>query len=82
MTIMRLALLLIGGTFLAQTSRDLSVELDAAPLPDKRERWAVAIGVSAYKYVPPAGQLKYAHRDAQEFAEFLRSPHQPRTSAY
>jgi hypothetical protein len=36
-------------------------------------RWAVVVGVSAYQdtTIPP---LKYAHRDAQTFAEFLRSP--------
>jgi len=69
-----LALLFAGGILIAQATRDLGVEMDAAPLPDKRERWAVVIGVSSYKYVPPAGQLKFAHRDAEDFAQFLRSP--------
>src|SRR6187399_1613950 len=69
-----LALILAGGILLAQTPRDIRMEIDAAPLPDKRERWAVVIGISSYKYVPPAGQLKFAHRDAEDFAQFLRSP--------
>ncbi len=36
-------------------------------------RWAVVVGVSAYKdtTIP---QLRYAHRDAQAFADFLKSP--------
>jgi len=67
-------LVLTASMLLAQATRDLGVEFDAAPLPDNRERWAVVIGVSSYKYVPPAAQLKYAHRDAEDFAQFLRSP--------
>ena len=67
------ALVLTGGILLAQATRDLGVEFDAAPLPDNRERWAVVIGVSSYKYAPPAAQLKFAHRDAEAFAQFLRS---------
>ena len=66
--------LLMGGCVFAQGARDIGVEMTAPPLPDQRERWAVVVGVSSYKYVPPAGQLKYAHRDAEEFARFLRSP--------
>jgi tetratricopeptide (TPR) repeat protein len=66
--------LLSGGWLFAQGARDIGVELTAPPLPDQRARWAVVIGVSAYKYAPPAAQLKYAHRDAEEFARFLRSP--------
>lgn len=58
----------------AQVPRDLRLETDAAPLPDSRQRWAVVIGVSDYKFAPPAAQLKFAHRDAEEFARFLRSP--------
>ena len=66
------ALVLTGGILLAQATRDLGVEFDAPPLPDNRERWAVVIGVSSYKYAPPAAQLKFAHRDAEAFAQFLR----------
>ncbi|MBI2688343.1 MAG: tetratricopeptide repeat protein [Acidobacteria bacterium] len=65
---------LAGTALFAQASRDLQTELDAAPLPDNRARWAVVIGVSTYKYAPPAAQLKFAHRDAEDFAQFLRSP--------
>ena len=66
--------LLAGACVVAQGARDIGVELTAPPLPDQRARWAVVIGVSSYKYAPPAAQLKYAHRDAEEFARFLRSP--------
>ena len=51
-----LALVFTSAILLAQATRDLGVEFDAAPLPDKRDRWAVVIGVSSYKYVPPAAQ--------------------------
>ena len=57
----------------AQTARDLKVERVAPPLPDKRTRWAVVVGVSRYKYAPPHAQLRFAHRDAEEFARLLRS---------
>ena len=57
----------------AQTARDLTVQKIAPPLPDKRERWAVIVGVSSYKYAPPRAQLRFAHRDAGEFANLLRS---------
>jgi tetratricopeptide (TPR) repeat protein len=43
--------------------------------PDgKGQLWAVVIGISSYKNVPPEGQLRFAHRDAEELATFLRSP--------
>ena len=73
---MRAIVLLVAAaaSLLGQASRDIHVEADAPPLPDKRERWALVVGISSYKYVPPPGQLKYAHRDAEEFARFLRSP--------
>ena len=59
-----------------QAGRDLSLERTVQPskLPDGRTRWAVVIGVSKYKNVPPHSQLQFAHRDAEEFARFLRSP--------
>jgi uncharacterized caspase-like protein/Flp pilus assembly protein TadD len=57
----------------AQTVRDLKFERTAPPLPDKRARWAVVVGVSSYKYAPPHAQLKFAHRDAEAFATLLRS---------
>ncbi|HXG94940.1 MAG TPA: tetratricopeptide repeat protein [Blastocatellia bacterium] len=43
--------------------------------PDGRGKlWAVVIGISSYKNIPPEGQLRFAHRDAEDFAAFLRSP--------
>jgi Flp pilus assembly protein TadD len=66
--------LLIAFALHAQTARDLKFERSAPPLPDKRSRWALIVGVSSYKYAPPSAQLRYAHRDAEEFAQFLRSP--------
>src|SRR5436190_3931241 len=68
------AALLIAVSLSGQTARDLKFERSAPPLPDKRSRWAIVVGVSSYKNVPPAAQLRYAHRDAEEFANFLRSP--------
>ncbi|MBL8296464.1 MAG: caspase family protein, partial [Bryobacterales bacterium] len=73
----RIALLLLLLCLLLQASpvgRDLRVRRVAPPLPDKRTRWAVVVGVSSYKYAPPQVQLKFAHRDAEEFARLLRSP--------
>ncbi len=37
------------------------------------DRWAVVIGISRYRELKPAKQLKYAAADAQAFYEFLRS---------
>src|ERR1044072_6060131 len=45
-----------------------------ASLDGKGKLWAVVIGVSSYKNLTPEQQLKFAHRDAQAFAEFLKSP--------
>jgi Flp pilus assembly protein TadD len=56
-----------------ETTRNLKVERRAPPLPDQRNRWALVIGVSSYKYAPPRAQLKFAHRDAEDFAYLLRS---------
>jgi uncharacterized caspase-like protein/Flp pilus assembly protein TadD len=70
----RLFALLFAISLSAQTGRDLTVEKTAPPLPDRRARWALVIGVSSYKYAPPHAQLKFAHRDAEEFARLLRSP--------
>lgn len=43
--------------------------------PDgKGQLWAVVVGISSYKNVPPEGQLRFAHRDAEDLATFLRSP--------
>jgi uncharacterized caspase-like protein len=37
------------------------------------QRWAVVVGISDYAH-PDIPDLKYAHRDAQVFYDFLRSP--------
>ena len=66
--------LLVAIALVGQSARDLKVERTAPPLPDKRSRWALVVGVSSYKHAPPTAQLRYAHRDAEEFARFLRSP--------
>jgi len=50
-------------------------ELRSGGALDGRGRlWAVVIGVSNYKNLKPAEQLEFAHRDAEAFAGFLRSP--------
>lgn len=59
----------------AQQPRDLQIE-KATPanlLRDKGTRWAVVVGVSQYEHLPPPAQLRFAHRDAEAFAAFLRS---------
>lgn len=70
------SLLLSGSTKRSQDTRGLGVrEMSSGLAPDgKGQLWAVVIGVSSYKHVPPEGQLRFAHRDAEEFAAFLRSP--------
>lgn len=57
----------------AQATRDLKVS-ERVQLPDRRNRWALVVGISQYKHVPPRFQLRFAHRDAEDFAQFLRSP--------
>lgn len=60
----------------AQADRGLNVRQVASGVaPDgKGQLWAVIIGISSYKNVPPEGQLRFAHRDAEDLAGFLRSP--------
>lgn len=60
---------------LAQQARDLSIEREVPmnPFRDKGTRWALVVGVSDHELLPPAAQLKFAHRDAEDFAGFLRS---------
>jgi tetratricopeptide (TPR) repeat protein/uncharacterized caspase-like protein len=59
-----------------QSDRGLTVKQVGTGLaPDgKGQLWAVIVGISSYKNVPPEGQLRFAHRDAEELATFLRSP--------
>lgn len=69
-----LAVLLSALALSAQTARDFRLRRVASPLPGQRARWAIVVGVSSYKYAPPQAQLRFAHRDAQEFAALLKSP--------
>jgi uncharacterized caspase-like protein/tetratricopeptide (TPR) repeat protein len=45
-----------------------------AALDGRGKLWAVVIGVSRYKNLASKSQLEFAHRDAEDFAAFLRSP--------
>jgi Flp pilus assembly protein TadD len=59
----------------AQTGRDLKLEpVRTTTLPDGKVRWGLVIGVSSYENAPPPAQLKFAHRDAENFGRFLRGP--------
>ena len=61
----------------AQTqNRDLLVKemRSGAALDGRGNLWAVVIGVSKYKNLAPKSQLEFANRDAEAFANFLRSP--------
>lgn len=50
-------------------------EIKSGLAPDGKGRlWAVVIGVSNYKNLRTEEQLRFAHRDAEEFAAFLQSP--------
>jgi Flp pilus assembly protein TadD len=40
----------------------------------EKASWAVVIGISSYRNVSPEGQLRFAHRDAEDLAAFLRTP--------
>ena len=57
-------------------ARSISLtEVKSGVAPDGRGKlWAVVIGVSSYKNLRPEEQLRFAHRDAEDFAAFLRSP--------
>ncbi len=44
----------------------------ANTLRDRGTRWALVVGISSYQYLPPDAQLQFAHRDAEQFAAFLR----------
>ncbi|MFY9607471.1 MAG: tetratricopeptide repeat protein [Blastocatellia bacterium] len=64
------------GDAASPDSRALSVRrVGDGTAPDGRGKlWAVVVGISTYKNVPPEGQLRFAHRDAEQLAAFLRSP--------
>jgi len=56
--------------------RGISIsEINSGVAPDGRGKlWAVVIGVSNYKNLRAEEQLRFAHRDAEALAAFLRSP--------
>lgn len=57
--------------------RDLQVKVmrsGGGALDGRGKLWAVSIGVSSYKNLKKEEQLEFAHRDAEAFAAFLRSP--------
>ncbi|MBO0797366.1 MAG: tetratricopeptide repeat protein [Blastocatellia bacterium] len=58
------------------TPRELAVKevRSGGALDGRGKLWAVVIGVSSYKNLGPNDQLQFAHRDAEDFAAFLRSP--------
>ncbi len=58
-----------------QSDRGLTTVRSGTTLDGRGKLWAVVIGVSSYKNLSPEQQLRFAHRDAQEFAAFLRSPY-------
>ena len=50
------------------------VQTSGETLDGKGKLWAVVVGVSSYSKLNKDQQLQFAHRDAQDFAAFLRSP--------
>jgi Flp pilus assembly protein TadD len=62
-------------TLSAQAPRGIRFEQEpAANSPDSGEgRYALVIGISNHLHLPPEAQLRFAHRDAEELAAFLRS---------
>jgi tetratricopeptide (TPR) repeat protein len=56
-------------------TRDLKLEVvKAGETPDKKGAVrAVVVGISSYKFLPEKVQLRFAHRDAEEFSAFLKS---------
>jgi len=90
MTMRVLPVILIAAAAWAQTppprpagqqqQRDLKVERLDEPLPGPKgsplppRSYAVIVGISGYKNLPPDLQLKYAERDAQSIYTILISP--------
>ncbi len=69
--------ILISLTALAQQQkRELNVKemRSGSALDGRGKLWAVVIGVSKYRNLTANNQLEFAHRDAEAFAAFLRSP--------
>ena len=70
-----LLLAVLAALSLAQDRRDLRLEPASRlnPLRDAGTRWAMVVGISSYQHLPPGAQLRYAHRDGEDFAAFLRT---------
>ncbi|MFN7934861.1 MAG: caspase family protein [Bryobacteraceae bacterium] len=65
-------MLLLGAM---QAPRDLKLEWERLEPQSTAasKRWALVVGISSYRNLPPQSQLRYAHRDAEDFARFLRA---------
>jgi uncharacterized caspase-like protein/lipoprotein NlpI len=66
--------LMIFSTVGMRQERKLGVIGKDAQGDFKGNKWAIIIGISSYKYLPTAIHLKYAHRDAELFYDFITSP--------
>ncbi len=66
--------LLLSYLALAQPAPRALVQPEppANTLKDRGTRWALVVGISSYQYLRPDAQLQFAHRDAEQFAAFLR----------
>ena len=64
------------GTSTQGGNRELQVKeiRSGSALDGRGKLWAVVIGVSTYRNLSEKEQLEFAHRDAEDFAAFLRSP--------
>src|SRR5215472_16583418 len=69
-----LSVVLPASAFSQQDSHTIRQVRSGITLDGKGKLWAVVVGVSSYQNLSPTEQLKYAHRDAEDFAAFLRSP--------
>ncbi len=68
-----LPVLLLAAGLCGQQARDLQFEPEQPinPFNDRGTRWALVVGISNHQHLPPAAQLRFAHRDAEDFAAFL-----------
>jgi protein O-mannosyl-transferase len=65
--------LLLTATVLFGQQKSAAPLTPASKTTDQRATWAVVIGISDYQD-PDIPDLRFAHRDAEAFANFLRSP--------
>ncbi len=70
----RFALMWLAASamLVGQTVRDLKVEKTETST-GMAKSYALVVGISQYRNLPAKAQLKFAHRDAEEFARLLRS---------